>query len=320
MGTELNIQQALKQVNTAFQLLAADVQTAGNEGAFRAYTQTITSGGELKLQILHLANLPVMRKWTGARRAKFMRAYTQTIGYDDYEATLPLKLNLVTSDPLGIVSSVLPEFMKQLGAFDASMSAAYDANSGAGPTGFDGVALFATTHPHSSTGSTQSNLDATTNLSHANLVAAEYNGMLITQENGEPAMIRYDQMRVGPKLKRRAMELVGTSQRVVPIAATGEEAYSSALAAATRESTYKGDYVLLVDDRVSTFYWDLIDTSKGQLRPMVQFLITPPTAVIRDQPTDPRVWENREALYGITGQRGIGAGHWYTCRRATRTA
>ena len=39
MGTELNLQQGLKQVNTAFQILAADVQTAGTEGAFREYTQ-----------------------------------------------------------------------------------------------------------------------------------------------------------------------------------------------------------------------------------------------------------------------------------------
>lgn len=320
MGTELNIQQALKQVNTAFQLLAADMQNAGTEGAFRSYTQTITSGGELKLQVLHLANIPVMRKWTGARRSKFMRAYTQTISGEHYEATLPIKMDLINSDPLGIVSSILPAYTQQLGAYDASMSTSYDSNSGAGPTGFDGVALFSASHPHSSTGSTQSNLAAATNLSHANLVAAEYAGMLITQENGEPAMIRYDQMRVGPKLKRRATELLGpTAQYVVGLSASDAEGGTS-VSHVKKESTYSREMNLIVDDRVTTFYWDLIDTSKGPLRPMVQFLIQAPTAVTRDQPTDPRVWENREALYGVEGQWGIGAGHWYTCYRGTGTA
>ncbi len=320
MGTELNLPQGLKPINTAFQILAADFQTAGTEGAYRAYTQTITSGGELHLQIHHLANIPVMRKWTGARRNKFVRHYSQSVGYDDYEATLPIKTNLVSSDPMGIISSLLPAFVGQLGAYDASMAAAYDASSGAGPTGFDGVALFATTHPHSSSGSTQSNLDATTNLSHANLVAAEYNGMLLTQENGEPVGVRYNEMRVGPKLMKRAQELLGpTSQYIVGLDASDATGGTS-VSHVKKESMYAGQMKLLVDDRVTTFYWDLMDTTKGPVRPMVQFLVKPPTAVVRDEPTDPHVWEHREALYGVEGQWGIAAGHWYTCRRATGTA
>lgn len=318
MANELNIPQSLYNVNMAFQAWGAEVYQAGVPGSYSEYTQDIDGDGAASIQLHFLANVPVMRKWTGARQHKALRAYSTTITYDDYEATLPVKTRLVDLDKAGIVKSLLPAFLGQLDAYDAAVTAAFDGSSGAGPTGFDGVALFSDSHPHANGGGTQDNLLGSTNLNHSNLVVAEYTGALFTQENGRPCNVTYDRMRVGPKLKRRAMELL-SAQRVVGLSASDAEG-GTTVGVATRNNTFEGDKVLIVDPRVTTFYWDLIDTTKGPVRPMVLFRVKPPTVVIRDQPEDPHVFESRENIYGVEGRWGVAAGHWYTCIRGTGSA
>lgn len=319
MGTELNIAQGLYSVNMAFRAWASEVYASGQAGAYSNYTQTIESGGEARIQLHFLTNAPTMRKWLGARQFKALRHYSQTIAYDDYEATLALPTSLVDMDQAGVIKSLMPQFLEQLDALDSAVATAYDASSGAGPTGFDGVSLFSASHPHSSTGSTQSNLAAGTNLNHANLAAAEAAGLLFTQENGRPCKVNYTTMRVGPQLKRRAMELL-SAQRVATYNAAGAESAATVVAAATRSSTYEGDLRLIVDDRVSTYYWDLIDDTKGGVRPMVLFMVQPPEVVERTSADDPHVFNHKEYIYGVQGRWGVGAGHWYTCYRGTGTA
>lgn len=318
MGTELNIAQGLYNVNTAFRTWASEVYASGQMGLYSNYTQTIESGGEARIQLHFLTNAPIMRKWLGARQYKALRHYSQSISYDDYEATLALPTSLVNMDSAGVIKSLMPQFLEQLDAFDSSVATAYDSASGAGPTGFDGVALFATTHPHANGGGNQANLAATTNLSHANLVAAEAAGMAFTQENGRPAKISYSTMRVGPLLKRRAMELL-SAQRTVAVDAGAAEATASVVAITTRNNTFEGDLKLIVDDRVTTRFWDLIDETKGSVRPMTLFLVEPPQVVERTAADDPHVFEHKEYIYGVQGRWGVAAGHWYTCYRSTGT-
>lgn len=318
MATELNIAQGLYNVNTAFRAWASEVYSSGQAGLYSNYTQTIESGGEARIQLHFLTNAPVMRKWLGARQYKALRHYSQTIAYDDYEATLALPTSLVNMDQAGVIKSLMPQFLEQLDAIDSAVATAYDANSGAGPTGFDGAALFSASHPHSSSGGNQSNLAAATNLSHANLAAAEADGMLLTQENGRPCKVTYTTMRVGPELKRRAMELL-SAQRTVAINAAAAEATATVVAITTRNNTFEGDMRLIVDDRVTTYYWDLIDDTKGGVRPMVVFMVEPPQVVERTSADDPHVFEHKEYIYGVQGRWGVGAGHWYTCYRGTGT-
>lgn len=320
MGTELNIEQGLLNVATAFEAWGQEAYVAGLAGPYGNWTQTINApAGTNRMELHFLTNTPVMRQWTGARRYKALRHYSQSIKYIDWEATIALSKNLVDTDPAGVVSSLMPQFTSQLDAFDSAVATAFDQSSGAGPTGFDGVALFSASHPHSSSGSTQSNLAAATNLSHANLVAAEYAGALLTQENTRPLNVVYNTMRVGPKLKRRAMELL-SAQRTVAIDATAAEATASVVAITTRNNTYQGDMTLVVDPRVTTFYWDLIDTTKGPVRPMTLFVVQNPEVVNRTDATDPHVFEHKEYIFGVTGKFSANAGHWYTCYRGTGTA
>lgn len=319
MSTNLNIGQGLFNANQRVIAKWEGMYDSAKVGNYNDYTETIDAQGEARIEINFLANHPVMRKWLGARHYKNLRHYSQTITYDPYEATFALKRDWVEKDMSGTVNRAIDVALgNQVGAIDKAMTASYDGSSGAGPTGFDGVALYATTHPHSSTGSTQSNLASGTNLSHANLVAAEYAGMLLTHENGEPANVAYTKMRVGPKLKRRAQELLSADRLQTATAANAFDA-GTAIAAATRSNVFQGDLALTIDDRVTTFYWDLIDEKK-EGKPMVLFMVKPPQPVLRLDENDPHVFEHREFIWGLDGEWGVAAGHWLSCYRGTGSA
>lgn len=317
MANNLNIQQGLYNQNTAFIEVWSEMIATQKAGPYEMWTQSIDGNGEARIELAFLANHPVMRKWLGARQHKSLRAYTQAISYDDYEGTLTLDTGVVDFDKTGAVSRAISEYLKQLDAYDLAIATAFDSASGAGPTGFDGVALFATTHPHSSSGGNQANLATTTVLNHTNLVAAEYAGMLITHENARPADIQYSMMRVGPKLKRRAQELV-SADRVVGWSSASLEA-GTTVAASTRTSVWQGDMKVAVDPRVTGFDWTLIDENKSA-KPMVLFKVQEPTPVLRVDKNDPHVMEHREYVYGVDARFGVAAGHWHSAYRCTASS
>lgn len=319
MATELNIEQGLYLVNSSLQAWAAEAYDKGQAGSYTEYTQQLDGDGAARIQLHFLTNSPRMRKWTGARQYKALRHYSQTITYDDYEATLALKTSLVDMDVQGVVKSLMPSFTGQLDSYDETVGTQFYSSSGAGPTGFDGDALFSTSHPHSGTGTDQSNLGDGTNLSHAALAAAEAAGALWEQENGRLVRPNFTRMHVAPNIKRRAMELL-SAQRVVGLSASDAEG-GTTVAVAARNNTFEGDKILTVDPQAgNTYYWTLIDDTKGPVRPMVLFLVKPITVVERTAPDDPHVFEHRQYIYGCEGRWGIGAGHWYTCYRGTGTA
>ena len=320
MATNLSLAQGLFNANQRVISQWDGMYKSAKVGNYSDYTQTIDAQGEMRIEINFLTNHPVMRKFTGARHYKAMRHYSQSITYDPYEATFALKRDWVEHDQTGTVNAAIDTALGyQISAVDKAVVTAFDASSGAGPTGFDTVALFSASHPHANGGGTQSNFGSGTALSHANLVAAEYGGMLLTHENGEPANITYTKMRVGPKLKRRAQELLGADRVQTATAASLYDAGASAVAAATRSNVFQGDMSLMVDDRVTTFYWDLFDETK-EGKAMILFMVKPPEPVMRFDPADPHVFEHREFIWGLDGEWGVAAGHWLSCYRGSGTA
>jgi len=320
MATELNIEQGLFNFDMAFMAWAQEVYDRGQVGAQSVYTQLIEGDGSPSISLQFLTNSPKMRKWQGARQYKGLRHYSMTVTYDDWEATLPLKTRLVDYDPKGIVNSMLPVFKSQVDAYDSAVSAQFFTGSGAGPTGFDAVALYSASHPHANGGGTQSNLGSGTNLSHAALRSAEAAALAWTQENGALVYCNFTDMVVGPNLKRRAMELL-EANRQIPIDAGGDEAAASVIATTTIPNVFQGEYRLTVDPRHTTnYYWTLVDTTKGPIRPMVLFVVQAPTPIDRVDPSDPHRFEFREYIYGVEARFGVAAGHWYTTYRGTGTA
>lgn len=327
MATNLDTRVGLLDHNTAFRVMFEDAYNNAEPGPYGAWTERIDTGGVQRVTAAWLANTPIWRKWTGARQYKEPRSYDLDIDYDKYEATLPMKRDMVDYDNTGVVGRTIQRFVNAnvVDGFDQFISTAMDGNSGAGPTGFDGVALYSASHPHAPAGATQSNLLAATNLSHANLVTAEQTGMLWVEENTRPVRASFNVMRVGPKLKRRAQELLSADRQVMVNSDgqfdTPRETSStfSVSGVTTRSSVWSGDMTLVVDPRVTNFYWDLHDTTKGY-KPMILFVTRAPEPIALTDMTDPERFENDNYIYSVECDVGTAAGHWQATLRATGTA
>jgi phage major head subunit gpT-like protein len=319
MTSNLNLEQGLLNANTLWESNWGDMMVSPDRGPYQAWTQTISAEGAARLDINFVANHPVMEAWRGPRVSRAPRHYNFTIVYEKMQATLPIKRTLLANDRTGTVERMITDF--QAGAItsqDKATATLFDQSTGAGPTGYDGVALFATTHPHGSAGN-QSNLTGGTNLSHAALRAAKAAGALFTLENGEPAHVQYNVLRVGPNLIDRARELT-SSDRIQTTNTSGAfDGSSSIIAGSARSNIYSGEFVPMMDARVTTYYWTLIDTMKSA-KPMVMFESRAPVAISRTDMTDPHRWNYDEFLFGLEGDFAAAAGHWHTCYRGTGTA
>ncbi len=327
MSTDLDIRSGLLGHNTAFTVMFQDLYGKADPGPYGTWTETVnaTGQGEQKVTIAFLTNLPLLALWDGARTYGNLRNYTQSITYNKYAATLPLKRDLVMNDKSGLVARAITGFVAGItDAYDQLTAASFDGSSGAGPTGFDGVALFSASHPDGPAAATQSNLAAATSLSHAALVSAEQAGILLVEENSRPLRIQYDLLRVGPKLKRRAQELVSADRAVIvntdgvmdlPRAVTST---ASVAGVTTRSSVWQGDMTVLVDPRVTNYYWTLQDTKKPA-KPMTMFVVRAPEPQNQTDMNDPERFNHDNFVYGVEADLGIAAGHWAVVYRGTGT-
>lgn len=331
MSTALSLESGLAASNVSF--------LVGYEGAFSeptlpgAYTfyQDVINVQTEYTYLEMLANYPQMREWIGARREMYFRQYEQQIKLKTYEATIAFpRKSLQYRDRLGLIAKGINNWLAQQKlAYDKSAFGAYLSNAGAGPTGYDGAALFSTAHPHSATGGNQSNLAAGANLNAATLDAAMTAMMSLQLENGEPANYRPTHLIVGPALARRAKMLVGFDTRVIVVDANGKlDATASGVSATTAPNAFNGELTLVVDmRRVGTvngtnvsYFWDLVDASRPGIRPMIKLVGMPPTPGHQDQPDSPsRFWKDK-VIYGLVGDWVDDAGLWLSAYRATGTA
>lgn len=322
MATNLNVAAGLVTAQTAINTTWQEIEETAPEGTYRTYTQSVPSTGDTILEMDWLANHPVMRKFLGARIFKALRHYSTTIRMENYEVSFKFPRAWVQHDKTGLITRAVNQSLSGNSgeaSIDRTIAEVFDGNSGAGPTGFDAVALVSASHPNGPAGATQSNIGSGTNLSANALIAAEAAGAGWRHENGENAMVKFDTIRTGPALRRRVKDLF-SQDRLQGITATGVlDASASLVAAATRSNSYNGEMTPIVDARVTTYYWDLIDNSK-QVKPMVHFDIMRPVPQMVTDMNDFGVFMNDEFFYGLIGDWGIGGGHWMTIYRGTGTA
>lgn len=324
MADNASLQAALTGHSTTYRVLVQEEFAKAAPGEYRLYTQEETGGGATTLTHAVIANTPLLRKWVGARQHKEPRAYTASITYDKYESTLDLKRTDVQYDQSGVVAKMLAQHARAtVDFYDRVASTAYASNSDVGPTGMDGVALFSASHPYAnSSGGTQSNLSASTNLSHAAILAAETAGHLLTEENGRNMQINFNTLHVGPRLRRRAQELLG-ADRVVVInqagtADVGKDGADDVNAASTRSNVLYGDYQIVVDNKEDGYIWTLQDTRR--YKPLILFIVRPPEVINRTNMDDPYRFEQDRFLFGVESDVGVGAGYWPCVHRGTGTA
>lgn len=273
MTTNLDITAHLLDANTTFQVLHEDLFQGGSDlpGLYQMFTQTERNVGKLESNFFGPA--PKIRRWLHPFPKGFLRAY----GYDatpvSYKAELPIPRLDFVRDKTGLINRKIDGWLREeQSAFHEAVVDSIDSNSGLGETGYDGVAMFNASHPHLNSGSGASNLGAGTDLSHAAYIAARAVGRSIKDENGRPMRIVYDTMRVGYLLESRAREITGANRVVRHFDSGGNEETSgtagSVQSSVEVENVHKGEVVLMVDDYVSTYFWDLFDLSK-QSKPML---------------------------------------------------
>lgn len=332
MTTNLSIESGLAASNVAYQI--------GFDGAFTnqtlpgAYTiyEDVTTGVQSEVTNLEvIANYPQMRQLVGARREQLFRAYEQSIKLKTWEVTTRVeRKTLQYRDKLGAIGKTLTNWLaSHKVAYDRTAFLSYMSAAGAGPTGYDGAALFSASHPHSGVAGNQSNIGAAANLSAATLETAVTAMSSLTLENNEPAGFHPTTLLVGPALARRAKALVGADTRVIVVDATGkQDITASGVAAATGPNMFNGEMTLVIDSRRIgsvagtniSFMWDLIDNSRPGIRPMIKTVGMAPTPTILNQPDSDNMFWRDNVVYGLLGDWSDDAGLWHCCYRGTGTA
>lgn len=325
MSTNLDLQAGLLSANTSYIIGYEGFYNAAMPGAYQAYTEIMKTDGN-QITLNWLANHPVLAKWIGPVVDKFLRQYSQTTTFVPFIANLPLRRALLAYDKTGAVARAISDFFsRNISAYDSAVFDEWMSASGAGPTCFDGVALFSASHPHAVNGGTQSNIGAGSNLSHSTLTIAEYTMRLYAYENGEPMDINPTTLEVGPKLKMRAKELLSADRVQTATAASAFDAAASAVAAATRSSVWAGEYTLLVNPRMNAsgtghFMWTLMDLGKPGIRPMILQENRFPEPIVSDSMTAARRLAHDEFEYRLEGDYGASPGMWAVAYRGTGTA
>lgn len=315
MSTSVAAQTILGDASVVFDTLASQHFGADHQpGFFSEYTFVKTGVTTLMTKASVLTNVAGMRKWVGPRITKRPRAYQQIITLDPYEATMEIPRTMVQyMDQQGQVTGLIKQFMDvSKFAYDEATHAAYVMTSGAGPVGYDGVTLFNASHPFGANGAVQSNLGALA-FNAPNLDTTIAAMMSLRFENNRPMQVNPTHVRVGPKNANTAAALLNSGTRLVVVNASGVEASSSVVAATGVDNVYRGRLQPIVDQNlVGTManWWEVLDLSKGDAKPMQLYVGRAPEPQHQDQMWNDCRFNLDVFKYGLEGEFKPDAGIW----------
>lgn len=236
-------------------------------------------------EIDSLGAIPAVQEIVGTRPWAALRAYVNHGMVKKYGPPgLELKLIDIENDPTGMVAKKLADYLASANNYLENPLWSFLFTL---PTCIDTSALISTTHGFGAAGATWSN-KSTNALSPAEfftMISAMGN---LVYESGVPAGYSVDTLMVGFNNEKMGFDLVGMD-RVVPIAATGLENYSAAVAAAAK-SNFASSIKLVVNPWItgSTYgnYWFGLDTKRkgvspiyvGDAQPMKAYAVTDPAS------------------------------------------
>jgi phage major head subunit gpT-like protein len=318
--TNTDIAYGLAAVNTTWEEGATDFFSGGMVGPMiELLTETYQSETEYMAHAW-LANDPAMSDWLGDRIVDMVRAYTFMTRMKPKQATLEFKRKEFAYDKLGVTLKKVQAFFQ--GArwnYDKHMHEKYASASGAGPTGYDGVALISASHPHGPAGATQSNSASTTVLSHSALVTYDAVMRLFRKENGESYGMTPSHLMVGANNAVKAKELLGID-RLLPFANTGIEAAAAVVGGVAKTNPFDGAMQLIVNQRETGYHWSILDLTKPGIRPFVMQENRFPEALSLDSMTDAPRWQRDVFQYSLEGDFEGDAGHWQSIIKSTASS
>lgn len=269
------------------------------------------------VEIPFLVNTNTWREWKGQKQIGAIKAYKQSISFRKFENTFGLDRSDVEYDPTGNVGRIIAQHIDAAAAnfskiiFDEHVSA-----SGAGPTGYDGVALYHTAHPMAD-GSTQGN-KTTSALSFSTYDAAFQSMTSLIGHDGQPLNIVPNLLVCGPKLRKTAMDIAGGNVR--PVAVNSSNAYAdpggtlTPVAATNVQNVFQGEITVAINERlVGAYddYWYLMCTTKAD-KPMLMVQQRGPTPIPATQMDGSIRFLADKFLYSIEADVSPAAGLWVT--------
>jgi phage major head subunit gpT-like protein len=273
-------QSTIDVASTTFNAVFDEVFAAQPPGPWSLYTEVVQTQSKIN-ELDVLETMPVVREWIGSKVFQSIRASSLSATVKKYEKSFAIDRLDLQADRTGQIGRRIRMFVSDAGQiYDKICLETLVSASGAGPLCYDGVRLFSASHPRSA-GTTWSNL--TTNAfsftQHDTIMQA---GAALRDDNSEPLRIAYDTLIVGPKLFKLASEVTQSTERIIPVAATGIEAAASVVTAAAIPNVYGGGQMtLVVDPRLTgTFddYYYYLDTSRGP-KPLMMFEFRSPEAI-----------------------------------------
>lgn len=277
-------QNILDVASTTFHAVFDEIFENGTPGLYPLFTEVIGTSSKVN-ELDLLETMPVIREWIGSKEFQSIRASRLSATVKKYEKSFEIDRLDLQADRTGLIGRRIRAFMSQDGGriYDKIATDALLAN----PAGYDGVAVFATTHPRGPAGN-QANT-STTALSFSQHEAVMVAGMGLRDQNGEPLGIAYDTLMVGPKLARLAQEITQSTERVLGVDASGAYDSGTRVAAASVPNAFGpgvdiyggGSMRLVVNPRLVGAYDDhyyYFDTSKAA-RPLIMFEFRRPEAI-----------------------------------------
>lgn len=231
-----------------------------------------------------------MQEWIGPRLLQNLYTHEIQITNHDYELTVSVQRNDIEDDKLGVYRQRFEIFGRATAKWpDQLLVARLQAN----PNGFDGVAMFAATHPLDPAGN-QDN-DYALALNAANYRTNRQLMMAYTGEDGQPLNVVPDLLIVPPQLEGVAKDIC----------------QAPFLAGGATNTDYGTARVLMVPELANAgTRWYLADTSTG-IMPWIFQLRRAPTMVMKDGPTDDNAFWDRDLIYGSDARGYVEPGPWW---------
>ena len=294
--------------NTTFHAKFEEVFSARPPGPWSLYTEVVPTSSKINV-IDVLETQPVVREWNGAKVFGSILASNLSATIKKYEKSFGIDRLDLMADKMGMIGSKIAAFVTDSGQiYDKISNSVLVSNSGAGPTCYDGVALYATTHPRAN-GTTWSNL-STTAFSFAQHDAIMQAGASRVDDNNEPLGISFDTLVVGPKLFKIASEVTQSNERIAAVANDGLEAGTRVAASSIPNVYGGGSMTLVVDPRLvgtQDDYYYYHDTTRGP-KALIMFEFRSPEAVELTAMDSTNRFLNDQLLYSVEADFVVTAG------------
>lgn len=247
-----------------------------------------------------------MREWLGPRVALNLSEHEYVLTNKPFEATIELDRDDIEDDNLGLFASVtVPQLAEAARKHaDELLADMLALNSGDGPVTFDGLQLFDDAHPtYDDAGTTYDNKFALA-LTADNVETVWETMASYTGQSGRPLLVRPTALIVPPQLYRPALEIMNASWTVK---AQTNVAGAENVGAAAIDNVMKGwmEVIMIPELATDPTRWYCADLSKA-MKPLIVQNRRPDQFVTRDNPADPKVFDQKKYSYGVDNRRNVG--------------